>query len=270
MAYADDVDLVAETVEGVDRKAREFVEAARRAGLTVNEQKTKLMRCRRGETDADRQVQCGGMNVEMVDKFKYLGSVVTAGDEVQEEMKERIAAGARCAGALRRVLTCRWISRAVKVQIYTTVIRPVVLYGAETWRTTKAMERKLDVFENGIMRQICGPVQENGQWRRRHNAELRNLTELPWLSDVMRAQRVRWAGHVARKGENSLTAVAMRGQPEGRRPVGRPRKRWEDGLVEDLRQVGHRGDWGETAQNRDDWRQLVVAARGLRGLTPEE
>ena len=116
------------------------------------------------------------------------------------------------------------------MKAYTAIIRPVLTYGCETWRLTKDLERKLEVFENGILRRICGSVYdaELGRWRRRHNNELREMTEVPLITSTIMAQRLRWAGHVARAEENRLISQVARGQPEGRRPPGRPRMRWSD------------------------------------------
>ena len=117
-------------------------------------------------------------------------------------------------------------SRKTKVRVYTVIVRPVVLYTSETWRFTKQMERRLEVFENGVLRQICGPVREAGVWRRRHNEELRKLTGVPWITDIVKSKRLRWSGHVVRQEEDAIPKMAMIGRPEGRRPVCRPRKRW--------------------------------------------
>ena len=172
-------------------------------------------------------IRCGGMELEAVENFKYLGSTVTAENRVEEEVKIRIAAAARCSWALAKVLNSNILSRRTKVKAYTTIIRPVLTYGCETWRLTKDLERKLEVFENGILRRICKPVfdAELGQWRRRHNNELREMTKVPFITSTIMAQRLRWAGHVARADENRLISQVARGQPEGRRPPGRPRMR---------------------------------------------
>ena len=270
LAYADDVDLIGESLHEIDAKAREFVTEAGRVGLKVNEGKTKIVHAVRGEPDGPRVVSCGEMNIEVVPEFKYLGSIITSNDEVSREISARIAAGKRCVGGLKRVLSSRKVSRKTKVRVYTVIVRPVVLYASETWRFTKQMERRLEVFENGVLRQICGPVREAGVWRRRHNEELRELTGVPWITDIIKSNRLRWAGHVSRQEEDAIPKIAMRGRPEGRRPVGRPRKRWRDGVMQDLRQTGHDGDWMETAQNRERWRTVVAAARGLHGLQPAE
>jgi hypothetical protein len=272
LAYADDVDLMAETKEEVGRKVEEFALTAARLGLVINEEKTKIMRASRDEPFVGDRVECGGLQVEAVDRFKYLGSVVTARNEMEVEILARVAAGTKCAWALNRCLKARWLSREAKVQIYKVIIRPVVLYGSEAWRMTKQMEHRLEVFENGILRRICGPVYDGGEgaWRRRHNVELREMTRVEMISDVVRARRLSWAGHIARRDEESLIKVATLLRPAGRRPVGRPRKRWRDTVEEDLRELGGRQSWTEAAQDRRGWRGFVAAARGLHGPRPPE
>ena len=143
----------------------------------------------------------------------------------------------------------------------------------ETWALTKALERKLEVFENTILRRIYGPVfdQNEQAWRQRHNAELRELSRLPNIICYVRAVRLRWAGHVARMPEERLYKRYMLGRPEGRRPVGRPRLRWLDGVTRDLRQLGvGEEEWMQVAQDRRRWRALVEAARDHLGLQPPE
>ena len=155
------------------------------------------MKIFRDEPITGLTVYCGGMEVEAVGGFKYLGSMIDANNRVEAELLSRIGAAARCAASLRKLMTSRWISRQTKVKVYQIIIRPVVTYGCEAWRMTGGMERRLDVFENGILRLICGAVCEGGVWKRRHNAETREMTGVPLLSDVVRSHRLRWAGHVA-------------------------------------------------------------------------
>jgi hypothetical protein len=78
-------------------------------------------------------------------------------------------------------------------------------------------------------------------------------------------RRLRWAGHVARRGERRGAYRALVGKPEGRRPLGRPRRRWEDNIKMDLREIGCGGaDWIYLAQDRDRWRALVYMVMNLR------
>ena len=134
---------------------------------------------------------------------------------------------------------------------------------------TKELERRLLVFERGILRRIYGNVRDEvtGEWRWRHNHELRDLSHLPPITSYVRSQRMRWAGHVARKPDDQLVKQVLLGTPYGRRPVGRPRLRWNDCLMADLRllQVREPQRWMDAAQDRRAWRLLVDAAKSHPG-----
>jgi len=148
-----------------------------------------------------------------------------------------------------------------------TIILPVVLYGCETWSLTLREERRLRVSENRVLRKVFGPkrAEVTGEWRKLHNEELNDLYSLPIIVGVVKSRRMRWAEHVARMGEDRGVHRLLVGKPEGRRPLGRPRRRWEDNIKMDLQEVGGgRGDWMELAQVRDRWRAHVVTVRNFR------
>ena len=105
---------------------------------------------------------------------------------------------------------------------------PVVLYGCETWSLTRREERRLGVFENRVLRRVFGTKRNEvtGVWRKLHNEELSDLYSLPNILRVVKSRRMRWVGHVARMGEGRGVHRVLIGKPEGKRPLGRPRRRW--------------------------------------------
>jgi hypothetical protein len=126
------------------------------------------------------------------------------------------------------------------------------------------------VFENRVLRRIFGPKRDEvtGEWRKFHNEELHNLYSSPDIRQV-KSRRMKWAGHVARMGEEIKVLKVLVGKPEGKRPLGRPRRRWEDGIRMDLREIGLGGvDWIRLAQDRERWRAVVSAVMNLRVLAP--
>jgi hypothetical protein len=141
----------------------------------------------------------------------------------------------------------------------------VILYGCESWSLTLREECRLRVFENNVLRRIFGPKRDEvtGERRRQHNKELYALYSSPNIIRVIKSKRLRWAGHVARMGERRGAYRALVGKPEGRRPLGKPRRRWEDNIK--MREVGWGGmDWINLAQDRDTWQALVNAVMNLR------
>jgi hypothetical protein len=149
-----------------------------------------------------------------------------------------------------------------------TIILPVVLYGCETWSLTLREERRLRVFENRVLRRVFGHkrAEVTGEWRKLHNEELNDLYSLPNIVRVVKSRRMIWAGRVARMGEDRAVHRVLVGKPEGKRPLGRPRRRWVDDIKMDLQEVGGggQGDWMELAQDRDSWRALVGTVRNFR------
>jgi hypothetical protein len=108
-----------------------------------------------------------------------------------------------------------------------------------------------------------------GEWRKLHNEELHNLYSSPDIIRQVKSRRMRWAGHVVRMGEERKVYKVLVGKPGGRRPLGRPRRRWEDGIRMDLRGIGLGCvDWIRLAQDRDRWRAVVSAVMNLRVLAP--
>ena len=104
-----------------------------------------------------------------------------------------------------------------------------------------------------------------GEWRKLHNKELNDLYCSTNIVRVIKSRRMRWAGHVTRMGERRGVYRILLGKPEGKRPLRRPRRRWEDNIKMDLQEMGCGGmDWMELAQDRDRWRALVKAVMNLR------
>jgi transcription termination factor 2 len=97
------------------------------------------------------------------------------------------------------------------------------------------------------------------------NEDLNDLYSLPNIVRVVKSRRMRWAGHVARMGEERGVHRVLVGKPEGKRPFGRPRRRWKDNIKMDVEEVGGGlGDWMELAKDRDRWRALVSTVKNLR------
>jgi len=114
-----------------------------------------------------------GRRYEKAESFKYLGVVMTSLNEIETEIESKIAVGNKCYYALGPSIKRRSISQSIKIRLYKTIIRSAVTYGAETWTLTSKTEKMLMTWERKILRKICGPTRENGQWRIKTNEELR-------------------------------------------------------------------------------------------------
>jgi hypothetical protein len=127
-------------------------------------------------------------------------------------------------------------------------------------------EHRLRVFENRVLRRIFGPKrEEDGSWRKLRNDELHNLYSSPNIVRVTKLRRMMWAEHVARMGDGRGFYRVLVGGPEGNRPLGRPRRRWEDNIKKDLREIGIDGtNWIQLAQDRVQGRVCVNTVMNLR------
>jgi len=144
---------------------------------------------------------------------------------------------------------------------------PVVLNGCETWSLTLREERKLRVFENMVLGRTFGPGMDEvtGEWRRLYNEELNDLNCSSNIVRVIKWRRIGWAGYVARMGEERGVSRVLVGKPEGKRPLGIPRRRWVVNIRLDLQEVGcGYMDWIGLAQDSDRWQTVVSAVMNLR------
>jgi hypothetical protein len=139
------------------------------------------------------------------------------------------------------------------------------VYWYNTHSSLRVKELK-QVSINYVLRRVFVPrrVEVTGEWRKLHNEELNDLYSLPNIVRVVKSRRMRWAGDVARMGEERGVYRVLVGKPEGKRPLGRPRCRWDVNIKRDVQEVGvGRGDWRELAQDRDGWRSLVSTVKNL-------
>ena len=160
-----------------------------------------------------------------------------------------------------------YFRHSISKVIYRTIILPVVLYGCKTWSLTLREERRLRVFENRVLRKVLGPKRDEvtGEWKKLYNEELSDLYTLLNIVRVVKSRRMRWAGDVARMGEGRGVHRVLVGKPEGKRPLGSPRRRWDDNIKMDLQALGGScGNWMELAQDRDWWRALVGTVGNFR------
>jgi hypothetical protein len=127
-------------------------------------------------------------------------------------------------------------------------------------------ENRLRVFENRVLRKIFGPRrEEDGSWRKLHNDELHSLHSSPTVVRVIKSRRMRWTGHVACIKEGRGVYRVLVGRLEGKRPLGRPRRRWEDNIKMDLKETGIDGaNWIQLAQGRVHWRACMNTVMNLR------
>jgi len=118
---------------------------------------------------------------------------------------------------------------------------------------------RLEVFERKILRRIFGPCKDDltGEWRKRYNQELQTLFQRPYITKEISVRRLRWAGHVWRK-QGSIIRTIIENNLEGKRPLGRPRLRWEDCVIKDIGRIEDNLQWREVEEDRNRWRSIYL------------
>jgi len=262
-AYADDIVIIGRTKQTLIDTFCKLKHEAVKVGLIVNNNKTKYLHCTR-KTNRITCVDTGEEQFEQVNSFKYLGTVMNTDNSIEDEIKERIAAGNRAFHVHKKLFTSRLISRNVKLQLYNTLIRPTVTYASETWVLKEHMKNKLLIFERKIMRKIFGPIRtDDGYWRIRNNQEINDLLKGRNIIGFIKKQRLSWLGHVERMTEDDNVQKIKKWKPMSKRPIGRPKTRWEDDVLDDIRKMNIH-NWKKMAQNRVNWKKVVERARTLQ------
>ena len=268
LAYADDIDIISDNLGEATRTYMRLEEEAKKIGLTINEQKTKYMHMKRYSIlRTPSNLSIGNASLQKTHEFKYLGTLITDDNVTRYEIQERIQNSWKCIYGLKQLLKSNALRRGEKIKIYKTIIQPITMYGSETWTLTKYDEESLRRFERKVLRLIYGPVrnEEGGGYRIRTNRELQELYQQADMVQLIKANRLGWAGHMLRAETNRTIGRVWKATPTTKRPLGRPRMRWRDNIQKDLRALGVE-DLETSAQDRGRWGQIVREAKIHTGL----
>ena len=171
--------------------------------MEVNADKTKCMVMSRDQNAGrSHNIKIDNSSFESVEQFRYLGTIITNQNSIQEEIKSRLKSGNAYYYSVQNILSSSFLYKILKIKIHRTIILSVVLYGYETWSLTLREERRLRVSENRVLRRIFVSKRDEvtGEWRKLHNEELNDLYCSPKIVRVIISRRM-WAGYVTRTGE---------------------------------------------------------------------
>ena len=311
LLYADDLVLIAESVEDLETKFDNWKTGMEQKGLRVNSGKTKVMICRHDQKPQHKsgkfpcgvcqkgvgrnsilcpkckcwvhgkcsgikgklanatefvcrkcldgkpvaedveKVMLSGCNLEVMDRFCYLGDTLDACGGAESSTITRVRSGWKKFKELLPLLTTKATSLNIRGEIYATCVRSVMLYGSETWPVKVEDSQRLHRNEMSMIRWMCGVSLKD----RFSCEELRARLGIKSILEVMRQRRLRWFGHVERRDIDSWLQKVRNLEIGGKRRPGRPCKTWEQVVSEDLRVKGIRR---ELAQNRPEWRSAIT------------
>ena len=256
--YADDIALMSHRHQDIHQKTESLSDIASTIGLKVNKKKTQVMRI---NTTSNAPVTLDGTPIEDVQEFVYLGSKVTTDGDCNLDVNTRVSKANQAFAILKPIWRTTSLSIHTKIKIYKSNVLSVLLYGSECWKTTAAIERKLEVFQNKCLRRILKIFWPNTI----SNAELHTRTGVKPIHDTIRQHRWRWLGHVCRMPHSSLPRTALHWTPQGKRSRGRPKETWRRSIEKELKSRGMTlGSALRIASDRIRWRTLATASSAGR------
>ncbi|CAG9133144.1 unnamed protein product [Plutella xylostella] len=244
LRFADDIVIMAETLEELGEMLTDLNDASKQVGLKMNMDKTKVMS---NEHVSSSPVTVGGVTIEVVDQYPYLGQVIRLGkSNFDKEVARRIQLGWAAFGKLRHIFTEN-IPQCLKTKVFNQCVLPVMTYGAETWCFTKGLIHKLRVAQRAMERAMLGVSLRD----RIRNEEIRRRTKVTDIAKRISTLKWQWAGHVARRADDRWSRKVLEWRPRvGKRRVGRPPTRWSDDLRKKLLDysVDSADEWEEEAE----------------------
>ena len=260
-AYADDIVILARNMCTLKETFSRLEKLTEELGLKINVSKTKYLK--KAFTTSEHRVHdlmIGGYNFEHVDNFVYLGVRFNTYKDTEEAVLDRIQAANRTYFANVKFFKSRLITRSTKLRLYKSLVRPVLSYGCEVWKLKANELQLIEVFERKILRRIFGPVQtDNGEYRIRFNHELEDLINGQNIRRFVKAQRLKWLGHIIRMPSNATVQKVFNTNPDGRRRRGRPRRRWLGAVEDDLIKMGI-NNYRTAALDREIWGKIAEDA----------
>jgi hypothetical protein len=265
LAFADDIDIVARNIRAVKDAYLKLEKEANRMGLRVNEEKTKfLMVCpsERTKNLVGSYLQVGDKRFEVVTEFTYLGSLVDDQFNTSKEIQRRIVSASKAFYGIKHILRSKNILRNTKFELYKTLIRPVAIYGSESWNTTEEDENRLGVFERKVLRTIIGPVKiSDERYRIRYNHELYQIFRDADIVATVKQRRLSWAGHVVRREEDRPVMQVFKGDfRDGKRSRGRPKNSWKEAVDRDSVEFGLT-NWQKEAKDRARYKNFLNSVK---------
>jgi hypothetical protein len=251
--FADDLCLLSEAYREIQAKLGDLTQEARKVGLAINVQKTKALR---RNTNKKEPFMLGNENIEDVESFVYLGSKVTKDGGTAQDVVQRIQKENGAFVQLYPVWRNNKISIRTKFCIFCSNVKAVLLYGSETWKVTKNITSKLQVFVNRCLRRILNiywpeVISNEELWRRAEETE---------ISVQIRRRKWNWIEHTLRKGQDTIKREVMDWNPQGQWKTGRPKQTWRRSVHKEA--LGEGKSWNEVkqlARNGIRWRRFVDA-----------
>ena len=228
--FSDDVEIAGRTEEDLQGKLTKWQMGLASGGLKMSAEKSETMVMERKLETLVKILDINGKELKQVDCFKYLGTVMETEGGSNKAVKQRVKSAWMKWREMSGVICDRKIPKKLKSKIYKSVLRPVMLYGAECWAMRKKEDDLLRRTEMRMLRRILGVSLKD----KIRNEEIRKRCGVVDIIEKVREARLRWHGHVGREDAAEPVTSIMEMEIKGNRGQGRPKKRWVDCINEDL------------------------------------
>ena len=257
LKFADDTAIFGPSRDKIIHAMSKLFTVTAQFGLTISVSKTKAMVV--GGSDEECQdIQVGERVIEMVEEFKYLGSVLACNGSIRSDVKERVAKASRTYGCLKKsVFQNRLLTTQTKRAVYKAAVLGTLLYGSETWTTKRGPTQLLETFNNRCLRGILGITHVQQREERITSSQVRKkigMTEL--IAEMVTLRRLRWLGHMARMSDTRMPKQALFGRFKKARPFHGVKMRWKDRVKRDLTLLKIPKRWYSLAQDRKSWYEM--------------
>jgi hypothetical protein len=249
MLYADDVVITTTDRDSLQSQLQGWKDRLEKFGLKLSLAKTEYL-ATGIEASKPNSLYIDGVPIKKVQQFKYLGSVVHANGDIEQDVNNRKQAGWLRFRSVSGVLCDRKMPLKLKGKVYRTVVRPALLYGSECWPTNARHEQSLHVTEMRMLRMACGVTRLD----RLRNDHVRGSLKVAPIASKAQESRLRWYGHILRRDEENIGRNVLDMEVGGKRRRGRPKTRWRDVIVKDM---AAKGVTVVDAQDRIKWRSMT-------------
>ncbi|KAK9507146.1 hypothetical protein O3M35_007061 [Rhynocoris fuscipes] len=257
MKFADDVVLIGKSMSEIECMLNELTEEAKKLGLNINPGKTKLLKINNYESI---KIKVKNEEIEEVEEFVYLGQLVAKEDPMGREIKRRIRLSWAAYNRHRKLFRSG-VKMETKAKLWNSVVKPVLIYGSETWCLTNQSIDKL----RKTVRRMERSMLKVGRRERKTNRWVRQQTGLEDVAKVIMEKKWRWAGHIVRSEDNRWAKKIIEWYPRDMsRRRGRPKLSWDM----EMRRCCGGSTWQRVAHDRMEWSRMGEVYRAA-WLPPE-
>jgi hypothetical protein len=248
--------IVCDSPEGLSRLVSRLDEITQAWHLDISQGKTKILSIDKNNTQPKPSITLRDVKIKQVDSFKYLGRIFSSTPSIASEISARVQKASHSFWRFKTVLYRRSeISLKTKIRIFKMTVLPTLLYGSESWPITASQLRRLQSFVMRCLRYILGiRFATHGNVP---NKTIRRRCKVLSIADLLRTNRLRWLGHLARMDKCRLPVKALFSRLSGSRPEGGQLSSWRKLVINDLVVIHQTNTWFDLTRDRNEWRRII-------------